>query len=138
MEDNMDISLFLSKALGLYLLIVGSAMVINSKLRALFLEMLKNTTLLYVSDFIGLIVGILIVTGHNVWTADWRVLITLIGWVILLKGTVRVVFPNLGNTFFIKWIECKKSYYTSAVVMIILGAIVYYNGCIHSQPLFTL
>jgi hypothetical protein len=130
----MDISIFLSKALGVYLLIVGSGMLINKKIRSIFLEILNNHTLLYVSDFMGLIIGILIVCSHNLWVEDWRLIITLIGWLALVKGTLRVVFPHLGNTFFIKWMECNAAYYISVVGMIIAGAILYYNGCAHSQP----
>lgn len=130
----MDISVFLAKALGLYLLIVGSGMLINKKIRSIFLEILNNHTLLYVSDFLGLIIGILIVASHNIWVTDWRLIITLIGWVALIKGTLRVVFPHLGNATFIKWIECNASYYATVFLMVIAGAIIYYTGCVHSQP----
>lgn len=130
----VDISVYLSKAIGVYLLIVGSGMLINPKIRAIFLKIMNDHSLLYVSDFIGLIIGILLVTSHNIWVADWRLLITVIGWVALIKGTLRVVFPDLGNQFFIKWLECNFSYYTTVLTMIVVGAYIYYIGCIHSQP----
>jgi hypothetical protein len=129
----MDTSIFLSKALGLYLLIVGLAMLLNPKTRAIFLDMMKDKNLLYVSEYFSLIIGILIVVSHNIWVADWRIIITLVGWVNLVKGTLRIAFPNLGNQFFVKWLECNLSYYTTVIAMIIGGAIIYYLGCVHSQ-----
>jgi hypothetical protein len=129
----MDISIFLSKVLGIYLLIVGSGMLINANIRSIFLKIMKNDTLLYVSDFIGLIIGILLVSSHNIWITDWRLVITLIGWVTLIKGTLRIVFPHLGNKLFVKWIENNASYYTTVVVMILAGALLYYTGCVHSN-----
>jgi hypothetical protein len=134
MEVVVDVSIFLSKALGLYLLIVGSGMLINPRIRSIFLDIMKNHTLLYMSDFMGLVMGILIVTSHNIWVFDWRLIITLIGWLTLVKGTLRVVFPHLGNPLFIKWMSCNAAYYTTVIVMILAGATIYYTGCVHSQP----
>ena len=41
----------------------------------------NHTPLLYFAAAAGLIVGVAIVLALNVWTADWRVLITLLGWI---------------------------------------------------------
>jgi hypothetical protein len=37
--------------------------------------------------------GLAIVLAHNVWTADWRVLITLFGWLNAIGGAVRLIAP---------------------------------------------
>jgi hypothetical protein len=38
--------------------------------------------------------GLAIVLTHNVWTADWRVLITLFGWLNAIGGAVRLLAPD--------------------------------------------
>jgi hypothetical protein len=43
---------------------------------------------------ISILVGLLIVTSHNIWTPEWPLLITLIGWVALLKGIAEVYVPD--------------------------------------------
>ena len=42
-----------------------------------------------------LILGLLFVQFHNVWTMDWRVLVTIIGWITLIKGSVALLAPSL-------------------------------------------
>ena len=41
--------------------------------------------------FIG---GISIIRIHNFWVRNWTILITLIGWSMLLIGALRLFFPN--------------------------------------------
>jgi len=54
----------------------------------------KNAGLTYVMGFIAVIVGSLIVHHHNLWGREWTVLITIVGWLALIKGIVIIVFPN--------------------------------------------
>jgi uncharacterized membrane protein HdeD (DUF308 family) len=46
-----------------------------------------NGTLLFVG-------GISIVRVHNFWVRNWTVLLTLIGWLMLLLGLLRIFFPT--------------------------------------------
>jgi hypothetical protein len=41
--------------------------------------------------------GMLIVLGHNVWTWDWPVFVTLAGWGMLVKATIYLLFPAIPN-----------------------------------------
>jgi len=45
-----------------------------------------NGTLLFVA-------GLSIVRAHNHWTADWPVLVTLTGWLVMLGGLIRMFAP---------------------------------------------
>ena len=38
--------------------------------------------------------GLAIVLTHNVWVADWRVLITILGWLAAIGGAVRILAPQ--------------------------------------------
>jgi hypothetical protein len=45
----------------------------------------------YLSGVLLFVAGLWIVRGHNVWKPlDWRVLITLTGWLFLVLGLVRM------------------------------------------------
>ena len=39
--------------------------------------------------------GLAIVLTHNIWAADWRVLITLFGWLNVIGGALRLFAPPL-------------------------------------------
>lgn len=38
--------------------------------------------------------GIPLILIHNIWDGSWRVIITIIVWLVLLKGIARVFFPE--------------------------------------------
>ena len=40
--------------------------------------------------------GLLIVAFHNVWSG-WGLVFTLIGWALLLKGSLHLLFPTLAQ-----------------------------------------
>lgn len=45
---------------------------------------------IYLSGVIMLVVGFAIARAHNVWEMNWTVLITLVGWSLLLLGLIRM------------------------------------------------
>jgi hypothetical protein len=51
-------------------------------------------TLVYLFGLFDFAAGLAIVLNHNVWAANWRVLITLIGWLMLIRGAVRILAPE--------------------------------------------
>ena len=125
----MDITLFLAKALGLYLLIVGLAMLFNAgKQRALLTDLVNNPSLLYLTGFIALIIGILLVLSHNIWVKDWPVVITILAWLSLIKGIVRVSCPQFALKTTRAYLEKDAVYYTCTVIIVIVGLFLCYKG----------
>lgn len=53
----------------------------------------RSPGLTFISGFIALILGMLLVHYHNIWHKDWTVLITIVGWASLLKGIMLIAFP---------------------------------------------
>ncbi len=47
----------------------------------------QSGTLLFVA-------GLAIVNGHNVWQRCWNAVVTLTGWLAMLLGATRMLFPN--------------------------------------------
>lgn len=89
------LSIFLAKLLGLYLVVVIPAVFINRKLLERIVKNFSdNLGLIYISGLFNLTMGLLIVLSHNIWVADWRVLITIMGWLALAKGIARLFFPE--------------------------------------------
>ena len=127
----MDISIYLAKVFGLYFLVVGIAGFLNAeKFRSLIIDFSKRSDSLFLSGFIALVLGILLITSHNIWSSDWRVLITILGWMTFLKGTFLLVFPQGMLNFSKRWVECKVAYSFSFLLMILLGGYFCYLGFI--------
>jgi hypothetical protein len=49
----------------------------------------------YLSGALLFVAGLSIVRVHNLWTASWSVLVTLIGWLAILIGLVRMFAPGV-------------------------------------------
>lgn len=125
----MDLSIYLAQVLGLYLFIVSFGMLFNKKkLQPIVLDLLKNPPLLFVTGFLALIIGLLLVTSHNVWVMDWPVIITIIGWLSLAKGIIRFAFPHLAVKTSQKWIQNETFYYTTFIIMLLIGLELIYCG----------
>lgn len=124
----METSIFLARVIGLFSVISTSAILVRYKT---FLKMeeeaLKNPALIQLSGFLILIVGVLLVVSHQVWTPDWRLVITLIGWLVLFKGILRILFPES----IIRLLEKKSSSYWSLLaegLVFVIGLCLVYQG----------
>lgn len=124
----MDTSIFLAKVFGLYLVILSLGMLFN---RAYYtkaiVNMLQSDGVMFLTAMVTLILGILLVLFHNVWVADWRVVITILAWLTLVKGILRVLFPALAQ----QWSHALDNnfiYYISMLITLSLGYYVGYMG----------
>ena len=124
----MDISIFLAKVLGLYLFIMAIVMFVNvQRLRAIS-NAVAGTPFIFASGAFALIVGLLLVVSHNIWEADWKVIITIIGWLVLIKGIVRLLFPEYASRMMVNFVQNTTAYYITDVIILILGIYLSYVG----------
>jgi hypothetical protein len=90
----MLLSVFLARLIGPVMLAVGLAVFANQRaFRDMAEEFLASPALLFLSGLLIMPMGLAIVLTHNIWAADWRVLITLFGWLNAIGGAVRVIAP---------------------------------------------
>lgn len=92
----MDVSIFLAKAWGLYLIIITICLFISKSTLQSLTETVKDKNIVVVYSFMALIVGILSVLSNNVWSLSWVLIITLLGWGALLKGILFLVHPEFA------------------------------------------
>jgi hypothetical protein len=91
----MGTSIFLAKILGPYCLIMaGGALLNRGFYQKIVDDFLKNAALVYLGGVFALLFGLFIVAVHNIWDSNWPVVITLIGWLSILKGARIILFPN--------------------------------------------
>jgi hypothetical protein len=91
----MATSVFIARLIGPVMLVVGIAVFLNQRaFRDMAEEFLASRALLFLSGLLVMPMGLAIVLVHNIWTADWRVLITLFGWVNTIGGAVRLLAPD--------------------------------------------
>lgn len=125
----MQASLFLAKLIGPTLLVIGLGLLINRDgYRAMTREFLASRALIYLAGVLAFVPGLALVLVHNIWVGDWRVIITLLGWISTLAGIFRLVFPQevtrLGNRI----LSQPNALLVSGAVFAALGAILCFYG----------
>jgi hypothetical protein len=91
----MQTSIFLAEMLGPFFLVVGVGMVVApERVRALAEEFLASPALIFLAGLLAFIPGLAIVLTHNVWAFDWRLIVTVLGWLGLIGGAARILFPS--------------------------------------------
>ena len=128
-QDIMATSIFLARLLGPLLLAVGAGILFDPKaFRTMATEVVGSVTLVYLFGFFDFAAGLAIVLTHNVWIASWRVLITILGWLMLIRGTVRILIPHLVMRQAAKVIRTKQLIPVTGVVTGVLGLVLCYFG----------
>lgn len=90
----MQTSTFLAALIGPVMLIAAVGMLLNpGGQRATMLAFLDSPPLIYLSGVLAMVAGLAIVLYHNVWAADWRVILTLFGWAGTIGGAARMLWP---------------------------------------------
>jgi len=56
--------------------------------------MTENKSFVISTGYISLLLGLATVVLHNVWVWDWKVAITILGWSTLIKGILKIGFPE--------------------------------------------
>jgi hypothetical protein len=90
----METSIFLAKFWGWYLILFFIILSFKpTRIKQIF-DFLKDPKFVILASFLAIIIGLLNILFHNIWETDWRIIITLLGWIALLKGFVMFVFPK--------------------------------------------
>ena len=91
----METSLFLARLIGPVLLVVGAAILISrDNIRAMATDFLEHRGLIFLAGVLTLVAGLAIVLTHNRWEGGWPVVITLFGWLGVIGGAFRILFPD--------------------------------------------
>lgn len=109
--------MFFARFLGGFYLIFG-ILFLAAKFLGRVIEMTENRAFVISTGYISLLLGLAVVILHNVWAADWRTVITLLGWATLIKGILKIGFPE----FIHKQAQKFKSQQTfDAIILLALG-----------------
>ena len=77
--------------------------------------------LFLVVAFFTVIIGLLMVSSHNLWVMGWPVLVTLIGWLVLISGLVRLFFPDTIHRMWHRLLAKTEVFTFVGIVLLIIG-----------------
>jgi hypothetical protein len=123
-------TIYLSRLLGLFLLILGVAEIIQrAALATTAIDLVKSPPLLFVTGMLTLAAGLAIVLAHNVWRGGaGPIVVTLLGWALLLKGAAVVIVPDTSWVGLVQVSGFADHYALYGIVPILLGLYLTYAG----------
>lgn len=96
----MNTSKFIARIYSIAYLSVGFGYIASgSDYQTMFEGFSEPSIGTFLFAIIILVAGMAIVNYHNIWVRDWRVLITIFGWITLIKGVFILILPTFPSAF---------------------------------------
>lgn len=125
----METSIWIAKLLGPVLVVAAITMIASPRyINEMASEFLKSSALIFFSGVLAMIAGMAIVNTHNVWMAEWPVVITVFGWAMVIGGAVRMAAPNVVQTIGGKMLDNPTLTRVFGVLWAVVGAYLSYEG----------
>jgi hypothetical protein len=125
----MQTSLFLAQMLGPLFLVMGAGMLLNRDgYREMAEEFLDSRALIYIAGLAAFLPGLAIVLVHNVWVFDWRLIVTLFGWLGLIGGIFRILFPQAVSEIGERMLSSGAAIVAGAIVVLAVGGVLTFYG----------
>ncbi len=119
----MENSKMIAGLVGPSMILIGAVVLLNMQLFPRVVEEAMLSPLLVIlAGLITFVVGLAIVRVHNRWTKGWPVIVTVIGWICILGGLLRALFPVLVAQIAVRVIRVPGILPIVAVIMLALGA----------------
>jgi hypothetical protein len=108
---------------------ISAAVLINQvNMREMATDFLQHRGLIFLTGILTLTAGLAIVLTHNVWEWRWPVIITIFGWLSVIGGVFRIVFPDSVKSIGQSMLDKPAIMTVSGVVQGLLGAWLCYVG----------
>jgi hypothetical protein len=125
----METSLFLARLIGPTLLAISAAILVNQdNMREMARDFLEHRGLIFLAGILTLLGGLAIVITHNVWFAGWPVVITIFGWLSVIGGAFRIIFPDSVKAMGAAMLEKRGLFTGAGIVEGLIGAWLCYAG----------
>ncbi len=116
---------------GLGYLAAGLGILVSPKFYARMIsQMLDSPPIIYVSGAMAFVAGFLLIRFFSSWSADLPIILTIIGWIALVKGLSAIILPELFIKFSRGLVRSQRAILGTGVVMAALGIAMLYIGFI--------
>lgn len=129
MSADISTSFFIAKILGPIFTLIGLSVLLRERLlKAVLRDAIQSAALLYLSGFLSFVSGLILVLTHNIWSSDWRLLITFIGWIAIARGFITIFQPQWAVALFTRLVERETTFYSAAAIDVLVGLVLIYLG----------
>jgi hypothetical protein len=132
-EGRMTNSTLISRLMGPILLFmgIGAAIGLLGEFPESYVGMLRelnNQSATIILGIFAFLAGLAIVNTHNLWVSDWRVIITILGWLAIVRGALSLLFPNKMYGIGEAILASRSASMIGVVIILVLGGILSWMG----------
>lgn len=119
----MLLTLFLARVIGVYMIIGGAAVLADRRrIMAAIVALTHERFAQLMAGVFAVFFGLIVVNLHNVWTTLPASLVSLTGWLALLKGILYLVLPEAQMEKMMKMFMDRKWYLIDGILVLLIGA----------------
>ncbi|UXA07051.1 hypothetical protein KXD96_02500 [Mycobacterium sp. SMC-2] len=120
---------FFCRLLGPFLVVLDvTAVARASDMQSLLSQFEANSMWTFVTGAFILLFGLTIVAAHQYWHGAAAVIVSLLGWLIVLRGVLLVAFPKFFISLANDMIGAQGWWITACVVFALVGLYLTYVG----------
>jgi hypothetical protein len=128
----MTTSKMIAGLIGPTLIAIAAGMLLNlGSFPALAEQISRDPGLIFVSGILLFVAGLAILRAHNIWAGGWPVLVTVLGWLAILGGLLRMLFPTRLAAIAAAVGGSAGGIIVGAVVLLVVGAFLSFKGYSH-------
>jgi hypothetical protein len=120
-------TIIIAQVLGIFFAVMGLSMVVNSKAVARAVEAsVQDKGSLFLWGIIALLIGATIVAFDSAWTSGIAPLVTILGWIALLKAAFILILPDAAASLY-KRFNKSGMLVLCGIVALVLGFFLIYG-----------
>jgi hypothetical protein len=106
-------------------LLIGLSHLLQPQLWVRFFEVVRQSGVAAaIIPMYTLPIALVLVAGHNVWTWDWPLFLTVAGWAMTIKSALYLMVPRLTDRMLErKMVKSGRSFQMAGATMVFFGAV---------------
>lgn len=125
----METSVLIAKLMGPTMVVMAVAILKDrDDITQIAREFINSRALVFLAGVLTFLAGLAVTIHHNIWVADWPVLITIIGWAMIIGGIIRIAMPNIVVSWGEKMLEARNGILLAGIVWLAIGAFLSFVG----------
>jgi len=122
---------FLAKLWGFYLIIVPLALLLRPRHIKQLFALAEQPAALFLLGMFNVVIGTAILLAYNTFDGGLKTIITILGWVVLVKGLAYLFFPKWSLSMIETWKKNDEHWVPIALVAsIIIGCVLVFMGIV--------
>jgi hypothetical protein len=123
-------TIFLSRLIGLYCILAAASMgVRKASVIQTVVALLHDGPLMFILGVLTLSAGLAMVLAHNRWSGAAEAVVTIVGWITLLKGLLFLFLtPEAEADLFLTKLHYEQFFFLYLAISFLIGLYLTYAG----------